>query len=166
MADLTRHSPLSEIFEAVMRVAPGVITKVHSRMLEIMPDQMDDRPLGVYLSVWRKAPFTGDRPDLIAMMPIGQVRWDSRSFHYTQEKAHRLATYTTHFTSWQSRDVDRKQYGGAIEAGDFILSCSGFPEHGDEAVDTLIARILHLINMNQAMEIMAISDNPLKDLIP
>lgn len=75
----------------------------------------------------------------------------SRSFELVNEKKGRLEAHPRHFTSYQSRNphaavIDmfgRKQpwgkWGGAIRAGDYIISFSGFPELWDEAAMLVLA---------------------------
>ena len=84
--------------------------------------------------------------------------------------------------SWQSRDpssfVGRFQvvgedpwglWGGAIHAGEYILSFSGLPEEGDEALVLALAVLAAFIPLGQAQDMAKISNNqvfgPLYDLI-
>ncbi len=95
------------------------------------------------------------------------------SFKLCQEKANRLLynnQVSGHISSWQSRDVDHDQYGGAIMApkdslgedkGDMIGSVSGFVEKGDEAVILVIWMVFRWITLKEARQIAAISDNEL-----
>ncbi|MDP3784801.1 MAG: hypothetical protein Q8R12_01870 [bacterium] len=56
---------------------------------------------------------------------------------FCQEKARRLAKNLSHASSWESRDPNQEKWGGAIRAekmNGLILSFSGLPELGDEAV--------------------------------
>ena len=89
--------------------------------------------------------------------------WKYLSF--CQEKAKRLAAHPEHLSSWQSRNPDNSQYGGAIRVGRFILSCSGLPELGDEAVMLLVANMGFLVLRPENLEaviqgIIQASQNP------
>ena len=75
---------------------------------------------------------------------------------FSAEKASRLAEmqakYRLHVSSWQSRDVDNKKYGGAFLVlanvpelgGDvlLIISVSGLTEAGDETYGLLLANAM------------------------
>ncbi len=67
---------------------------------------------------------------------IGEVENSKadRYYEFCREKAQRLAANPDHLSSWQSRDERTGQYGGAIRVGRHILSFSGLPELGDEAI--------------------------------
>lgn len=69
---------------------------------------------------------------LIGKVPLEKAL---RYLNLCQEKAARLSMYPGHGSSWESRNPEENQWGGAIRVGtDFIFSLSGFPELGDEAV--------------------------------
>ena len=67
----------------------------------------------------------------IGKVPVGKAE---RYAHLALEKALRLANHSVHKSSWESRNPDSDKWGGAIRAGAFIISISGLPELGDEAV--------------------------------
>ena len=79
----------------------------------------------------------------------------------SQEKANRLWSKTNlekgHVSSWQSRHPDTERYGGAIHAGDYILSFSGLPELADQALMLTLAVELDLLTYEEACEIARIS---------
>ncbi|AKM83963.1 TPA: hypothetical protein DCZ46_01355 [Candidatus Campbellbacteria bacterium] len=95
------------------------------------------------------------------------------TFDICQEKAWRLAENLSqgHTTSWLSRDLEKRKYGGAIispidsELPDYsrgkIGSFSGLVEHGDEAVVLVTWLFMGWINMTAIDEIAAISNNSL-----
>jgi len=61
---------------------------------------------------------------------------DERYDYNSAEKALRLAGNPGDFSSWQTRNEDKKKWGGAIWGSSNlqrIYSLSGLPEHGDEA---------------------------------
>ncbi|GEM_PF-1678999 len=78
-------------------------------------------------------------PILIAEIGNPPADKVERYLTFAQEKAKRLAENPDHKSSWQSRDETKDQWGGAIRAGRYILSFSGFPELVDEAVMLLTA---------------------------
>jgi hypothetical protein len=66
----------------------------------------------------------------------------SKYVDFCQEKSRRLAFNLNHVSSWESRNPDADQYGGAIRCQILILSFSGFPELGDEAIMLKAAQTL------------------------
>jgi len=84
---------------------------------------------------------TGDL--LFAPVAIGPVPKEKAKKYLAlcQEKAKRLASHTDHLASSESRNSDVGQWGGAVRAGDVILSMSGLPEMGDEALMFVLAEI-------------------------
>lgn len=80
---------------------------------------------------------------------IGEVPREKAEIYlaFCQEKARRLASHPSHLASWESRNPDAGQWGGAVRAGDIILSISGLPEMGDEALMLIMAEIYAVIFM-------------------
>jgi hypothetical protein len=78
----------------------------------------------------------------------------------SKEKGERLFNHPEHFSSWESRDPENKQWGGAIRTLTFIFSFSGLPELGDEAVMLVSAVRLKYLSYADAVRIAAISNNP------
>jgi hypothetical protein len=70
-----------------------------------------------------------------------------------------LNSERTHHSSWQSRDLAAKQYGGAFMAHDWVLSFSGCSEHMDEAICLVVAEVIGLFSKIDAEYIAAISGN-------
>lgn len=81
---------------------------------------------------------------------------------FCQEKAGRLAQNKAHWSSWQSRNPDQEKWGGAVRTEIGILSFSGLPELGDEAV-MLVVRCLtdhmYWATVQEEKEIAAFSNN-------
>ena len=75
---------------------------------------------------------------------IGEVPDDKMAKYkmFALEKAQRLIRYPDHRTSYQSRNEDAEQYGGAIRLKECIIAFSGLPERWDEAL-VLSAAWLH-----------------------
>lgn len=83
-------------------------------------------------------------------------------FKYSQEKGIRLQDNPDHVSSWQSRDFDRKKYGGAVRGNGVILSFSGCPEKHDELAMVRAGLQLGLFpNYDRIREIATISENAL-----
>ncbi len=82
-------------------------------------------------------------------------------FKLCQEKVKRLQKHKDHHSSWQSRNVEKRKYGGAITSFDspLIGSISGFVEHGDEAIMLVIWHIMGWIPLEEAKEIANFSSN-------
>ena len=86
---------------------------------------------------------------------------------FTQEKARRLHQHPEHRSSWQSRNPDKDEWGGAIVAGPYIFSFSGFtPDTADEAAMLLAAVELGYLEMVEALAIANRSDNQLFKQMP
>jgi len=75
--------------------------------------------------------------------PIGEVPAEKAEKYlaFCQEKALRLAAHPDHLASWQSRNPDADQWGGAVRVGDLIFSISGLPEMGDEALMLIMGEL-------------------------
>ncbi len=97
-------------------------------------------------------------PLLVAL--IGEKSVETRARTYAEEKCARLATCPSHVSSWQSRDELFQRYGGAIRAGEILISFSGLPEHLDEMLAVSVAIELQKISTVEAVEILKTSDNP------
>lgn len=104
---------------------------------------------------------------ILFVCKIGEIEDDAARdyFSFSQEKAGRLMLWPQHVSSWQSRDEKNKQWGGAIKTFEFILSFSGLPELGDEAVMLLLAYSFNWINFDEMMNIAKISENPFVDAL-
>ena len=84
-------------------------------------------------------------------------------FEFCQEKKDRLYKNPGHISSWQSRQPEKDKYGGAVRTaldGYYILSMSGLPEHGDEAVMVYTAHKINWMNKDTILAIIGISKNP------
>ncbi|MEJ0021269.1 MAG: hypothetical protein WDN47_01665 [Candidatus Doudnabacteria bacterium] len=94
----------------------------------------------------------------LIILAVGTVPPDKAEKYLTNcvEKAGRLAEHPEHLSSWESRDPDKQQWGGAIRGFDpFIYSLSGLPELGDEAV--MIA-LVHKLRMRVGYKIDEIAE--------
>ena len=92
--------------------------------------------------------------NIVFTIPFGEIPEEKRQkyFELSQEKAMRLFSQVNmhlpngHTTSFQSRNEENEQYGGAIyvncHSTIFILSFSGMPELIDEAMMLVLAEKL------------------------
>lgn len=112
---------------------------------------------GGYLSIFDR--MTGQ---LLLECRIGKIEKDEADNYrlFSQLKAIRAMAFPEHLSSHQSRDEKKKQYGGAIKTPELVLSFSGLPELGDEAIVLLLAYGFNWINFDQMMEIQQLSNNP------
>ncbi|MCB9336296.1 MAG: hypothetical protein H6586_09110 [Flavobacteriales bacterium] len=97
----------------------------------------------------------------IGQPPAEKVK---RFLTLSQEKVERLSLHIVsdkHVSSYQSRNPDKGQWGGAIVASDYenqlILSFSGLPEKLDEALCLVVAGKMKLSFDKQILEL---SQNP------
>ena len=142
------------------------IARVIGRLANKAPSLFPDDPnwqgrTGSYLCV------TGARLGLPIYQPalIGIVSPEKsdRYFSLSQEKPRRLSQHPEHLSSWQSRNPDADQYGGAIKMGDKNFSLSGYPELGDEALSLIGGEVyceFLLFAVERAKEIVRLSNNP------
>jgi hypothetical protein len=149
----------------------AVAEEVMERFLAL-PDNNEPDRTGGFMAV---LDVSGIDPKMLFVNEIGTCRPASvvKCFSICQEKVRRLFVNEIrgHVSSWQSRNVDNKQYGGAItapskgqgiEAGKSIIGAvSGLVEHGDEAVTLVIWMVFRWIILSEAQSIADISKNPL-----
>lgn len=83
---------------------------------------------------------------------IGQCPSDKAEKYmcFSIEKACRLHTNPSHQLSSESRNPDKDCWGGAVKAGNLILSFSGLPEEADESLVIWISARVGLITGNEA----------------
>ncbi len=93
---------------------------------------------------------------------IGEVSLQKapKYLSFCQEKAVRLASHPDHEASWESRNVEKNQLAGAVRFGELILSFSGLPELGDEAVMLKTAKLASAEFAVVAERIARRSENP------
>lgn len=143
-----------------------VAEQVFERFLELGGNSAPERK-GCYICLRDK---TNGRIRLLAELGTCDPEKAMKYFYLSQEKGIRLLGHE-HISSWQSRDYDNGRYGGAITAPpdslgtpqgkEFVISISGLPEHGDEAVSLVTALAFHWITIGDIDRIIAISENPL-----
>lgn len=101
-------------------------------------------------------------PLLTAVIGTPSSEKGTKYQRFAEEKCSRLAKHSNHVSSWQTRDVDSLQFGGAIRTLRRILGFSGFPEPWDEAL--CIATALEVGEMNEelAKKILEASGNDVR----
>lgn len=146
------NSVLVSIQKAAVNILPVVVKKISSS------------GNGGYLCVIDSTEgklFPSNPPLFIAR--VGDILLESEAKKYyddCQERAIRLAHYYQHVSSFQSRDEEEDRSGGAIKAGNLIISFAGFDEEmADELFVLRIAVASGLINHYRSEDIAKISGN-------
>lgn len=91
------------------------------------------------------------------IMPVDKA---AKRQEYALEKATRLTLHNLHRTSYRSRNPKEERWGGAIRAGEHILSFSGFPEKWDEAAMFVLAIKLGWISRDDVFRHISPKRNP------
>lgn len=146
---------MDEMLFALAREIPAYIKKCN----EALP--AEDHRFGGYLCVYHSTQLPGQPPLLIMSIGDPPAEKISRYFELCQEKAARLLANPTDLSSWQSRDVEKCQYGGGIRTRDHVLAFSGHIEKADEAVLVNAACTLGWMESSTAGAIASFSDNKL-----
>ncbi|OHB04587.1 MAG: hypothetical protein A2920_01445 [Candidatus Zambryskibacteria bacterium RIFCSPLOWO2_01_FULL_43_17] len=152
------------IHSSVRRSVKKLIGPVCARAYDFLPENMAGKSVAGYVCIYGDY-SDGGFPRIISLSPIGEVLPTSESFFFADEKAKRLSSHPTHVSSWQSRDKERKRYGGAIRAGALILSFSGLPEWVDEALMVAVAADMNRITEEEIARVTRISENPLLQVV-
>ena len=131
---------------------------IYESALEFFLKQEIDNPKGRTGGHFTVAPV-GDSPNEILSVGIPLPSLPSADF--AAEKAARLIQNPEHISSFQSRNPEAGQWGGAIRANDqLIFSMSGMPEHVDEAINLSVALKTGVISEARLMDIVNASRNP------
>jgi len=93
---------------------------------------------------------------------VGEVPKDKEEKYrlFAREKADRLLLNREHKSSWQSRNEEAGQYGGAIRGCEYLFSFSGLPQLLDEALMLVVAIIHGDLDYEGARAIIHESQNP------
>lgn len=126
--------------------------------------QETDRRNGGYLCVFDADQEATEPP--LAIIRVGEpvVERAGKYFELCQEKARRLLNNPDHLSSWQTRDLENSQYGGAIRAIGCVLGFSGCVELVDEAILVNGGFFQGLVDGGTATKISHISHNELIDI--
>lgn len=127
------------------------MAQTHMDILLRLSEYTDDRK-GGYLVI---ADARTGMP-IISLM-VGQIPKEKyqKYFAFAHEKARRL--FESHqkdasiVSSWQTRNPDKDQWGGAVLCKRWIVSFSGLPELVDEAFSASIAASIQVAPMSKAL---------------
>ncbi|MFZ1654860.1 MAG: hypothetical protein WBO92_02730 [Candidatus Moraniibacteriota bacterium] len=149
----------------------GVIAAV-DRVLTVAKELLDQRGRPDCTGGYFTWTFDDGAP-IIAGLLWGFMPLDKalKRQEFALEKATRLALHHMHLTSYRSRnpkatvvidgeEVLRPRWGGAIRAGKYLLSFSGFPEKWDEAAMFALAIKLGWINQETVFRRISAKRNP------
>ncbi|QQR78406.1 MAG: hypothetical protein IPJ68_05000 [Candidatus Moraniibacteriota bacterium] len=154
----------SDLVLRVVRTADQVLAKAREMV------HAGGRPdcSGGYLA-WTFA----DGTPIIAGLMWGEMPLEktAKRQEFALEKPTRLALYNLHLTSYRTRNpkativIDGKEvpcprFGGAIRAGKYLLSFSGFPEKWDEAAMFVLAIKLGWISRETVFRHISPKRNP------
>lgn len=126
----------------------------------IMLDGRPDKE-GCYLCVF----YFGQAGEALRLvMRIGTVSDSAAIARYSfncEEKCLRSLAHPDHVSSWQTRSDVAGQYGGGVNAeGNIAIGLSGFKEHVDEALSSMVAFDAGIMSEERWRQIAAISQNP------
>lgn len=139
----------------------NVLNQIFGHVLGALP-QKEQHRRGGYICITERSSTHNPNPIPLLVADIGVVddpKKAAKYFALSQEKAARLIVHPSHDSSWQSRNPDADQWGGAVVASSWIFSFSGFPEAFDEAVMLLLAQKLKHIDAPTARHIAGHSNN-------
>lgn len=123
----SRMAMLAEIFLGVMEGIPG------------NPFGLSNKTEGGYMTV-----YDMNKKAIVNIQMIGNPVPEKilKFLEFSQEKVRRLDRNFWnhgHETSWDSRNIEKLQYPGAVKVGHLILSFSGIPALADEALMMAVA---------------------------
>ena len=124
-------------------------------------EELWENRAGCYICV---ADYSSGFPELVFRVGTPAPEKLFRYWLFSQEKALRTA-HNGHVTGFGSADDDRMHYGGAVRVPHLIISCSGFPAHGDEAIALGMHVLMGNITIGQARVIASKSSNPYFDVL-
>jgi hypothetical protein len=125
-----------------------------------LPNNVSEGKEGGFLTIRDK-----DTGHILITLLIGRVPHEKAVKYHelSQEKGgrlhNRICLGENHISSWQSRNPDNGLWGGAIATEKFVVSFSGMPELGDEAIVLLIAMQMKWLNQQEAEVIASTSQN-------
>ncbi len=151
------------------KVTPEKIIKIAEKVFQEyikLPEELTNRSdrKGGYLTVLNTQINRIEAIRLFGELPKEKA---VKCIKISQEKANRLyqkifVENLNHLTSWESRDPDNTQYGGAVYNpyciyNNYILSFSGLPEIGDEicmlVLQVLISSRKNEVQLSPALDI-------------
>jgi hypothetical protein len=119
----------------------------------------EGRTVGGYVCA---ADLSGVPRLIVAVGEHNAEKWQSQ-LTFCQEKARRLAAHSSHILSYESRNPDQNEWGGAVRGETLIISFSGLPERLDEVLSLAILCKLKEVTEPEAFILMGRYDNPFMD---
>jgi hypothetical protein len=144
-------------------IIPQITRGIVTQMVDKFPKEMQGRDGGhiVIQEVGKDIPVHSCR------VRVGKHEVSDEDYQRYEknalEKASRLSRFAhadNHVSSWQSRDPDNGQYGGAVVATGMVISFSGLPEFLDEHLVIQVGLYFHRIGGSVIKEILTISGSP------
>lgn len=143
----------TEFLDSIITLALEAIEYVHQ--LNEYPDpSRKETDHGGYLVITQD-----DTVHLCA--PVGRMIPEKELSYMSNalEKANRIRKEGLQ-CSWDSRDLEKRKYGGGIRAGEYIVSFSGLAEECDEMVSMYVAMKLELADFEDIYSFNRDNHNP------
>jgi len=141
----------------IQEIAQWAITCFYeSEFQEALQDAKDgSRNFGGYLSVFDLSDIP-ESPLLLLRLGRATVESFSRRMIFSLEKAERLMIDPSHYTSFQTRDPKKGQWGGAVSLNcGLVVSFSGLKEEEDEAFSLALSQRMGCADSSEIDEIIA-----------
>ena len=140
----------------------ALTVEILKEMVGLFPECMKGRD-GGHLIIWRigdKYPTISEqvRMNICAVPDENFVGYRVNAIE-KGERLGNMAVKESHISSWESRNFDNKKYGGAVLAGEWIISFSGLPEKLDEFLTSEIGSRLDIMEPEVLKRIAMASDN-------
>lgn len=119
---------ITELLKKVEKIYP-TIEEIIARANDLLPEEKHRS--GGYLTI-RDAKSN----EIILVLACGIIPPEKRLkyLRLSQEKGHRLFNLPGHYSSWESRNPDNNEFGGALKGYRYIYSFSGHQEEADETI--------------------------------
>jgi hypothetical protein len=147
-----------------LRISNLITSAEHAvEVLVKLPDNPRPESNGGSLTIISQDETPGCEIFPLLVAPIGKLPPEKVNKYLTlsQEKAKRLHETPLFWSSWQTRDLDKARYGGAVAGASCVFSFSGLPEEADEALVLALAMSHDDLSWEKAEAILSISKNRL-----
>ena len=137
-----RDLRMQKIFNAAYMLLPAFLT-LHEKTL-------GDRK-GVYLAIREIGKNTSDPIEggIIGFLPSDKIK-EKKDF--ASEKINRMRK-NNESCSFESENIEDKQFGGGIKATDYYIAPSGFPPHLDQKFALMVCLMVDEISISQYTDI-------------
>jgi len=142
----------------------NVLYRTYSQLIDALFSWSDnpvtDKTFGCLIVLTPQGTFVQDRVGPLRPEEFRPDKYDQLEI-LSLEKAKRLRRHPKHFSSFQSRNPEKNQLGGAvrIENNNFILSLTYVNEELDEAIVTATAWHMGIMSMDETRRIAEASGN-------